>query len=86
MQHAEYELMPKYVLFAHLVYISGGISRGIMIFLYNSSFSQCFENKALHELLMRKISTYVITNPNIAILDMISYTRRVYNYNIFEID
>ncbi|EMS36281.1 glucokinase [Candidatus Liberibacter americanus] len=62
------------------VYISGGISYVIKNFLHSSSFRYAFENKSPHKDLMRKIPIYLVTNPNIALLGMLSYIRKSYNY------
>ncbi|WP_050780929.1 glucokinase [Candidatus Liberibacter solanacearum] len=64
------------------VYISGGIPNKIIHLLRNSSFRASFENKAPHKELMRKIPTYVITNPYIAISGMLSYIKMTDNFNL----
>ncbi|AKK19849.1 glucokinase [Candidatus Liberibacter africanus] len=64
------------------VYISGGIVYKIIDLLRKSSFRQAFENKAPHKELMRKIPTYVITNPNVAISGMISYIKMADHFNL----
>lgn len=64
------------------VYISGGIPNKIIHLLRNSSFRDSFENKAPHKELMRKIPTYVITNPYIAISGMLSYIKMTDNFNL----
>ncbi|MEG8099362.1 glucokinase [Candidatus Liberibacter brunswickensis] len=63
------------------VYISGGIPCRIIDLLCNSRFRNAFEDKSPHKELMYKIPTYVITNPYIAILGMVSYIKMADRFN-----
>ncbi|MBL0849194.1 MAG: glucokinase [Candidatus Liberibacter ctenarytainae] len=64
------------------VYVSGGIPCSIIDFLRHSNFRNAFENKAPHTEFMRTIPTYVIMNPCIAIVGMVSYIKMADNFNL----